>query len=606
MGKFVSIFRPGHDESLNGHPGADWLSFISNPGTVFKFSAIAVIFMLIRAVYLAPRGFDLTDESYYLMFIADPWAYNLEAMLFGFFYHPLYVLTAGDITYLRLANLGLTWLLFYGLAITLVEKMELESATPCQRGLAALLLTAPVQLLLNLYGMRFTPSYNSLCGQGLAVSLWALLLIGHQWRLRAFSGWVLLGFGGSMVFMGKSSSALLLALGAALYIWAVHREKWPWIFLAVAVALATLAAFAFMASGSLEKFVSDYKLALQFMSVAGGTHTYKELLLKFLYRPNLPVPIWLFFCAIAGLSYVYINRRTAGKRIYDLLFDSFWLALVALAIVWISGFSPAPPRLFALGLLAAPVGVLLALWSRREWALSFQGFRPGLLKFALLLFFMPYIFAFGSANNMFHQASAAAVFWLMAAVTLMAAQPDRDKITAAFKVMASASIFFVCTLTRFAEEYPYRQSQPLWRQNKLIISQAAGREFIVADDMHDYLTALQKIAAEAGFKKGQCLIDMTGHSPGAAYFLGARAPGRPWLAGGYPGSRSWITLDLDRLPPAELDGCWLLLEPEGPRPNDPAWLLKYGLDVEAMAEVGTVMAPYMGESFRQILLKPDN
>jgi len=600
---------PGLDNDLKGRTGAGPF-FISYTGLVFIFSALAVLALLSQTVYLAPRGFDLTDESMYLMLTADPWAYNLSVFNHGFFYHPWYSLADGDITFLRLANIGLTWLLFFGLAFTLVKRIELESAAPWLNGrlhrcLAAWLLTAPAQLLL--YYLGPTPSYNTLCGQGLALSLWGLLLAGHQRRAFAVSGWVMLGLGGALTFMGKPSSALLLALGAALYILAAHRGRLPWVLLAVAAASAVMAALAFSASGSLEGFVNDYKLALQAFSAEEGTHSLKELLLGFLRRPYL----WssrhsLIFFAAAALSCAYVSLGRAGWK-YEIFGELFLLALLGIAVGWVSGFFRILYGLSAFCLLAAPVGALLALRLRKGVPIP-QGLRPSLLKFALLLLFMPYIFAFGTNNDYVHQTALASVFWLMAAVTLVAAlDSGRDKTIAALKVMAAFSIFFICGLTRFQAEHPYRQSQPLWRQSRVITAFSSGRDFIVADDLHDYLAELQKTAAAAGFKKGDCLIDLTGHSPGAAYFLGAKAPGQPWLIGGYRDSRHWLTSNFDRLPPDDLKGCWVLLEPEGPRPNDPAWLAKYGLEVADMSEAGSVRAYFMNEGkyFRQILLKPN-
>jgi hypothetical protein len=612
MDKLGNDARPYSGKNLNGPPGVDSLVFI--------LSGLAAIIMFIRAFYLAPRGFDLTDESFYLMWMADPFAYNLEVRLFGFFYHPLYVLMNGDITYLRLANLGLTWLLFYGLAVAFIKKIELESVAfwpegGIHRDLAALLLTAQIQLLL--ISVSATPSYNILCGQGLAVSLWGLLLIGHQRRACAFSGWVMLGFGGAMTFMGKPSSAVLLAIAAALYILAAHRDKSPWALLSVVVALAALAVYVFTARGSFERSVDEYRWALQLFSE--GTYSFKKLLLRFFDRPHAGRRGWLIFFAAAGFSYAYVARCAAGRK--GLFGELFLLALPVTAIGWVSGLLPVSHWLFVhtwftLGplSLAAPLGALLALRRPREWASPFPGFRPNLLKLALLLLVLPQISAFGSSNYYIGMGSLVSVFWLMGAVALMAAlNPDRDKIIAAFKVMAAVSIFFICGLMRYNEEYPYRQSQALSRQSRVITALATGREFIVPDDMHDYLAGLQKIAAEAGFEKGQCLMDMTGHSPGAVYFLGAKSPGQPWFTGaGYENeaSRNWIVSHFDRLPPDDLKGCWMLLEPEGLGPNDPAWLAGYGLDVEAMSEVGAIMAPYHFGQWeqrfdRQVLLKPE-
>jgi len=586
---------------------------------VFVISTLVTLFILFRAIYFAPRGFDLTDESYYLMWMTDPWAYKLEGRLFGFFYHPLYLLVGGDITYLRLANLLVTWLLFYGLALTLIKKIELHSVSSWSLGkthryLAALLLTTPVQLLANFVCLPATPSYNSLCAQGLAIALWGLLLIDHKCQVFAFSSWVILGLGGYMTFMGKFSSAMLLTIGVTLYLLASHRNQLPYFFLAVVVALTALVVSAVTVNGSIGSFIYEYKLGLQWVSVEGSPQRY-QLWLKFFKGPSLKGWQWLVFFAVVSLSYAYVKCYISSQRKYDLLCELFLMTILTLGIGVTSGFLPFPSQLFhyarihyglfGFGLLAAPIGALLACWPQ-NWKHHFRDSQVSLLKFALLLVIMPHIFAFGTGHPYFFQASAVAVFWLMGAVTLLAALgPDRDKTVAAFKIMATASLLIMCCFTRYSEEYPYRQSQHLLQQRQIITAPDTGHVFIVTDDIHDYLVALQKIATAAGFKKGQCLIDITGHSPGVAYFLGAKAPGAPWLVGGYgEASKLWLTLLFDRLPPSDLEGCWVLLEPQGPRPNDPVWLTQYGLYVEDMTEVGAIMAPYAGRIYRQILLKP--
>ena len=118
---------------------------------IFKFVGLLAILIMARMIYLAPHGLDLSDESFYLMWIADPWAYFPDIRLFGLFYHPWHILTGGDIAYLRIGNLIVTWFLSYGLGLSLIKTVQ-DKLTP-ERPLkkshlygAALLLSAPVCL----------------------------------------------------------------------------------------------------------------------------------------------------------------------------------------------------------------------------------------------------------------------------------------------------------------------------------------------------------------------------------------------------------------------------------------------------------------------------
>jgi hypothetical protein len=84
----------------------------------FKILAIAAIVTLSTLVWLlvySRYGIDLTDESYYLIWMSNPWIYPVSASQFGFIYHPLYLLFRGDIILLRQANIlitfGLSWVL---------------------------------------------------------------------------------------------------------------------------------------------------------------------------------------------------------------------------------------------------------------------------------------------------------------------------------------------------------------------------------------------------------------------------------------------------------------------------------------------------------------
>lgn len=75
---------------------------------IMAISFVGTVFMLFFVFLYSRYGFDFTDESYYLSWIANPFDYAASATQFGFIYHPLYVLLDGNIAALRQANILIT------------------------------------------------------------------------------------------------------------------------------------------------------------------------------------------------------------------------------------------------------------------------------------------------------------------------------------------------------------------------------------------------------------------------------------------------------------------------------------------------------------------
>ena len=80
-----------------GHPAAG----IAAAGTIVVAAAV-----LGTIIAVANRGFDLTDEAYYLLSMQEPAAYRMTSTLFGYALHPLHVLLGGSVTALRIFGLA--------------------------------------------------------------------------------------------------------------------------------------------------------------------------------------------------------------------------------------------------------------------------------------------------------------------------------------------------------------------------------------------------------------------------------------------------------------------------------------------------------------------
>ena len=80
------------------------------------FSVICTSLILGWVLWLCNYGLDFTDESFYLVWISNPFNYSVSATQFGFIYHPLYKLLDGNIAALRQANILITFFLAWVLS----------------------------------------------------------------------------------------------------------------------------------------------------------------------------------------------------------------------------------------------------------------------------------------------------------------------------------------------------------------------------------------------------------------------------------------------------------------------------------------------------------
>src|ERR1700694_4958453 len=156
------------------------------------------------------RGFDFTDEGYYLVWMARPFRYDWSPTQFGFIYHPLYNLLGGNIELLRQANVliifGLGWLLAHTFL-----RIGLPNVRESRFQLAVLSAAIAIVPLMQLKLWLPTPNYNSLCLQALLLTVTGALLAGPHRSRAADCGWILIAIGGWLALMAKPSTAAALA-----------------------------------------------------------------------------------------------------------------------------------------------------------------------------------------------------------------------------------------------------------------------------------------------------------------------------------------------------------------------------------------------------------
>lgn len=199
------------------HIHSVWLLF----NQILSFLPAFILFPLLFLLFFyASSGFDITDESFYLLWASHPEEVLASVTQFGYYTGLLYSLSGEDITIFRIAGLCLL------LVVTVFFSIELEKYwISLSRPFSHLGVRWRVIVLLLLGSLayynrwRLTPSYNWL-------ALISVILVGigllrtitdkfnsQQQKEQSlfFLNALLVGVGGALAFMAKPTTALFLA-----------------------------------------------------------------------------------------------------------------------------------------------------------------------------------------------------------------------------------------------------------------------------------------------------------------------------------------------------------------------------------------------------------
>ena len=205
-----------------------------------------------------------------------------------------------------------------------------------------------------------------------------------------------------------------------------------------------------------------------------------------------------------------------------------------------------------------------------------------------LFLVMPHVYAFGTNGNYWQAGGSAAIFWLLAGLTLMGPL-IRDRTSWLLLLpLALAAQTITATLIQTGLEQPYRQPQPL-RLNASNLEIGPQRSALtLSEDYSAYITSAITAGKKAGFEPGMALIDLSGQSPGILYAIGAESIGQAWTIGGYPGSLNLAKAALARTSCEKIAASWILFEEDGPRSSPTELMQSLGADFPISYErVGT-------------------
>lgn len=528
-------------------------------------AAVGTFLILGWLLKYSSYGIDFTDESFYLVWISNPFIYDGSVTQFGFIYHPLYRLLGGDIAAVRQANILITFGFAWGLTY-----FFLASLAPGLKEFRVTLLTVAAGLATSVFTLfdswLLTPSYNSLALQSLLVSALGLVLADKTAYRASIIGWVLIGVGGWLAFMAKPSTALALAVGVLIYLLLARKFSVRMLALAIACALALLLVSALLIDGSAVGFIKRIQLGIEFSERLGGGHALSQILRlddEFLLDAKFKRAIFLL-SGVLSLSLLSMCMENKKWSFFGLLisigFFTFTALLTLGQIHRTAEFGRFQGLLvfgvvYAMAITALVFGRLQALRaiSAQQWAI------------AALFLIMPYGYVFGTNGHYWQASSSAAIFWLLAGLTLLGPL-IRERASWSLALLVALAVQTVtATLLQTGFEQPYRQPQPL-RLNVSTLEIGVQRSTLtLSEGYFAYITSAMVAAKKAGFEPNVPMIDLSGQSPGILYALGAENIGQAWTIGGYSGSLRLAETALKQVSCEKVAQAWVLHEPDGAR-----------------------------------------
>ena len=547
-------------------------------------------------VWMAPRGFDFTDETYYIL----NYLYWRELVgvvsFFGAYIELPFRMLGQNVPAIRIFSLLL--LLGSGAFFTR-EALRYFARRDGATGAAPWpFMAVGAAASLFYFGYLSTlraPSYNllALCSMLVATGLLLRLLeprtgLGDA-RVAPFCYGVALGVCG----LSKASSAVMLVACHALFFVFANRDWRPRHMLELlALSLAGAGLNFALLQWAHPQWLAALREGVALFSYSNGSNLLGMVnTLRWDIQKLAPMLPWALG---AMLAFVVLVRWTAP--LHGAARSALVVVLVAgcvLGLMW-----EGHTRLW-LPLLGVAV---LLLWSveviSRKPLRLLRGDAAD-LGLMCLLFALPVAFSFGTSNPVLEHSQIAGVF-PVAALLLRLHRLCRVGLLAAPSVVVCLTALCVPTLVlqiKIATDvrHSHRLLSALGEQTMPVRVGAAGNTLLVDAATLETLQSVMGAARATGFVAGQAILDFTGDGPGLIYALGGRPLGLAWLLGGYPDSQTWAERLLVKLPKQALQNAWLLSSDDNPRAIT-AWkkLLSERIGAETHERVATIVirAPY--------------
>jgi hypothetical protein len=592
---------------------------IKNAKTISKIFSIGFIltligFLVFFALY-ANRGFEISDESNYLLWAMQPENVHGGISHFGHITKYIWFLSGGNIGNFRILSVVILFLSALIFAIFLdsflTKKDHQESNISLKIiPIAALSLTGFIYFKSWLLSI----SYNLLNLVSCLLVMSGLFLVYGQNKNRTLImilGGCIVGLAGFIAALSKPLTAFLLAIMVLIWITFFHQNNKKYYFLITAVtsALVPLLCFIYIKIGGASdfyKYISNnmhlaeifrpnYELKSTFVS---AYESYKNLLLfKAYYFWHAPVFILLFALLLLQRYKGYYNKYREKVIVF---LSSFFL--VALVFSFLESNSRMVFSFFTFSTISLVLTVITINRLDKVCKQELENFDAYIIV-VLSLFVLPFAYSVGTSSNILHHSYSALIFlfaiWVYSFNILLKRNTYKIHINLLLSILM---VIMTAKIINTAYSKPYRLITDIGIQDTDV--QFLGVDGVIKVDKitAKYVNDLKEIAIKSGWKERNLLIDLKGGSPGALVILNAKLVGRPWLIGGYAGSANFVRAVIKLSGENPFDS-WILTAPYGGRRVPVSVLSDEDYNFEENFQlVGEVMTGHRNEL--QLLWKP--
>ncbi|NMW21072.1 MAG: hypothetical protein HKK67_05460 [Chlorobiaceae bacterium] len=544
-----------------------------------SFTIIIVGLVLLYSRY----GIDFTDEGYYLVSISNPFIFNPVISMFGYIYYPLYKLVSEDIALLRQVNIIITYTLAWIIISCYLKSICSNIINRLSRLIisAAIATISLVSIFLN--GMWLpTPSYNSLTFQALLITGIGLLNFNSDKLRVSLFGWIAIGIGGWLTFMGKPTSGIILFVGICVYIIFTRNKNWRFFSISICTALLLLIISGFVIDGSVFSFINRYDNGIKLMRLLDANYTATEAIVKLLKIPKI---IFSLACVAIFITLLYLKvliksraLKIIGLAVFGLIFIGFLFLIFGISKDESYLLSVEKYLVWSLPCLSICFVIVILFNKHKEISLE-------QLALPILFLVFPHIYVFGTDFNYWVAARAAAFFWLISFLMLLVMSVNKNHLKITIISICVVVQLLTVAIVVTGLTIPYRQPQSLFQNSYSTVIGKSKSTLILSNSSGQYIDNAIKSAKKAKFKEGTSVIDLTGRSPGMLYALGANSTSQAWIIGGYKGSNQVAEVALKKVSAEELASAWLLFEPSGPRSISIEVLKSFGADFNKDYEV---------------------
>lgn len=560
------------------------------------FTIVAFIFLFCFIWHFSAYGLEITDRSFHWLHMAKPDDYKMWASKFGLFFHPLYLLAGENLVYLRRLVLIIHSILLFCFSYVLLKNFFQELD---KKEFLIYLFSFIIFGFLVYSSASYISSYSTMVFWGLLLVSISLIYV----QKNIIYSSILLGLAGVIVFLGKPSSALLLAVVSVLFlILKFKKDSIKIIFYSGLFAILFLLLFIYGSGDNIKDFINNIKIGAEYYRTFDPTYNFINMIRNPFILPKKEITAFAF--GLIFLIFLY-QKNSILSIIGIFLALVLFLLFVFIPIEYISflikilgykNVSNTEGYIFAFINQITLISYVLALFFmififvKKVLMLkeSFSGIEKDNLLFSLLFFVFPLIYLFGSNIPYLEYSKSASIFYLTSFFILFLFNFKEHKhilnFFTLFFVILILSKFFITTV-----KYPSRQAFI----NDLSFNISINNTNIRTDSiLAKYTKDLQEISKNESLNHETYLIDLSGATPFALIPLNLSTYGLAWTLGGYPGSMNATEFIYDKLSCERLAGTWILMEDKiGGRNISPKFLEKYGIYMKDYEKVKDLEIP---------------